>query len=443
MLSYVLVHEEGTKIHQQYLKFPVYNTVQKPQYVRNEPTLNIVESNKCRNCGQKVKKRHPTTCSARDRQSNTCGLKGLFAKHCRSTARTQTNIVEQNQTPAEKENYRANPQNNPEFEVNLDDFVVLAVDTNNQANAVEDTIEGGVRTVFNHESLELKKTSMVSLGDFNPYSTEIQIDSASSVSFMNKDLLHELKIRDRFLKIQAVDEFTKKAYQGFGSTINIIGKVNVSIRSKGWDAKEQKLFITERAERNLLANDLLPNLGIEVLQKQPLSNGPNLRKTPSKSPIGIDVNQIKFASDKQPGQDLDTILQREFKVYIVGRFPDLITRTGRSKNFIVYTYFNEPIKPIQVKGKRIPIHLLPEKKLCIAQLLRDGHIEKLSRCSEDCFFSPFVITAKKDGSIKLALNSKLLNKQIFCNRYQMSNLFELIDNFKICIQPNTFIQKSK
>ena len=54
---------------------------------------------------------------------------------------------------------------------------------------------------------------------------------------MKKDLLHEMKIRGRFLKIEAVDEFTKKAYQGFGSTINIIGKVCVRIRSKGWDAK--------------------------------------------------------------------------------------------------------------------------------------------------------------------------------------------------------------
>ena len=84
-----------------------------------------------------------------------------------------------------------------------------------------------------------------------------------------------------------------------------------------------------------------------------------------------------------------------------------------------------------MKGKRIPIHLLPKIKQCIEQLLRDGHIEKLSRCSEDCFIAPIVITAKKDGSIKLALNSKLLNKQIFRKRYQMPKLFELIDNVAV------------
>ena len=133
-------------------------------------------------CGQQFKKTHLTTCPARDRNCNTCGRKGQFAKHRRSSARTQTNIVENNQTPQENENTRANPQENPEFEVNLDDFLVLAVDTDTQINAVQDKIERGVRTVFNHEGVELKKTLMVSLGNFNPYRREIQIDSASPVS---------------------------------------------------------------------------------------------------------------------------------------------------------------------------------------------------------------------------------------------------------------------
>ena len=94
------------------------------------------------------------------------------------------------------------------------------------------------------------------------------------------------------------------------------------------------------------------------------------------------------------------------------------------------------MKPIQVKGKRIPIHLLPKVKLCIDQLMRDGHIEKLSRCLEGCFISPIITRAKRDGSIKLALNSKLLCKQILRNRYQMRNLFDLIDNFAVKISGN-------
>ena len=56
---------------------------------------------------------------------------------------------------------------------------------------------------------------------------------------------------------------------------------------------------------------------------------------------------------------------------------------------------------------------------------------KLNKCDEDCFINPIVITRKKDVSIKLALDSKLLNNQIFKKKYQMPNIHELIDNIAL------------
>ena len=44
------------------------------------------------------------------------------------------------------------------------------------------------------------------------------------------------------------------------------------------------------------------------------------------------------------------------------------------------------------------------------------------------FRYPIVITAKKDGSIKLAIDAKPLNAQIWKNKYQMPNIPELIDS---------------
>ena len=43
------------------------------------------------------------------------------------------------------------------------------------------------------------------------------------------------------------------------------------------------------------------------------------------------------------------------------------------------------------------------------------------------FVSPIVITKKKDGSVKLALESRELNKQVHKNIYQMPNIEELMD----------------
>ena len=70
-------------------------------------------------------------------------------------------------------------------------------------------------------------------------------------------------------------------------------------------------------------------------------------------------------------------------------------------------------------------------------LSRDGHIVKLGKCTEDWFILLTVLTAKRFGSVKLALKSKLIIKQIYCNRYQMPNMNELVDNLALAFSGKT------
>ena len=97
------------------------------------------------------------------------------------------------------------------------------------------------------------------------------------------------------------------------------------------------------------------------------------------------------------------------------------------------THFHTPFKPIQSKGRRVPLHLLAAVNDELKRMEKEGHIINLEKCDEDCFISPIVITRKKDTSIKLALDSKLLNDQIFKNKYQKPNIHELIDNVALQI----------
>ena len=64
----------------------------------------------------------------------------------------------------------------------------------------------------------------------------------------------------------------------------------------------------------------------------------------------------------------------------------------------------------------------------LKNLSEQGHIEKLQECSDKNFISPIVITVKKDKSVKLALDSKIVNKSIHKNKYQMPNIDSLIDS---------------
>ena len=109
------------------------------------------------------------------------------------------------------------------------------------------------------------------------------------------------------------------------------------------------------------------------------------------------------------------------------QFRHLFRRVGRIRNYKVRAEFFKNLTPIQQKGRRVPITLQEKVDKEIDKLLEQGHIQKLEEYSDKYFVSPIVITVKKDGSVKLALQSRELNKQVHKNKYQMPNIEELMD----------------
>ena len=119
------------------------------------------------------------------------------------------------------------------------------------------------------------------------------------------------------------------------------------------------------------------------------------------------------------------------------KFRDLFDRQGISKNHIVKSKFKYPLCPIPEKRKIIPIHIQDKVEKEIEKLLTEGHITKLDKCTSDCFIARIVITVKKDDSIKLAMNAKLINLQLlFKNKYKMPNVDELIDGVSQIVTEN-------
>ena len=92
------------------------------------------------------------------------------------------------------------------------------------------------------------------------------------------------------------------------------------------------------------------------------------------------------------------------------------------KNHKFNTHFKVPLFPRQVKGRKVPIRIQDRVAGKIKTLVKDGHIGKLDKCTTDHFIAPIVLTAEKDGSIKIDLNAKPINVQIWKNKYQMTNM---------------------
>ena len=161
-------------------------------------------------------------------------------------------------------------------------------------------------------------------------------------------------------------------------------------------------FVTERKTRCIIGLDLQGKVGIVTTQK----------------PAPKELTRFDVLMCEQ---------SEGWKEKFFNKFRNLFERQGISKNHIVSSKFKYPLCPIQEKGRRIPLHIQDKIGKEIEKLLTEGHITKLDKCTSDCFIAPIVITVKKDDSIKLAMDAKPINRQLFKNKYQMPNVDELID----------------
>ena len=91
-------------------------------------------------------------------------------------------------------------------------------------------------------------------------------------------------------------------------------------------------------------------------------------------------------------------------------FQAIVPSGWKNKNQTKITLFHEPLKPVELIGRRVPLRLLESVKTELNRLKSEGKIKKLESCDEIRFISTIVITCEKDNSIKLALDSKFINK---------------------------------
>ena len=423
-LNQALIDEKGYFNHQKLTNMSrsstngtTFKSFSNHNHIKKEPSLNIERSNSCMKCGNTFTKGHLNVCPAKDITCKNCNYKGHFAKLCKSRNKRPTvNNVSNNFVNTENCTYT--PPENSWMEEKESCDVINAWNEYGQSDD-DDFSVLSVRTIYDNNGLETKKLLNLGIGWDMIVNMNIPVDSASPVSFLKQNVLHEIKLRYPNLKIHPVEKRIKDLlYCGFtNDTINILGKIIVRTQSNGWISEETPFFITGGHERNILGNDNLPKLGIEISQ----------RKCPQ--PICM-ISQPTLESEYKNLPSLSDNIFNEFK--------DLFTRVGKIPNDRKVTHFHTPFKPIQSKGRRVQFHLLAAVNDELKRMEKEGHIIKLEKCDEDCFISPIVITRKKDSSIKLALDSKLLNDQIFKNKYQMPNIHELIDNVALQIseKPN-------
>ena len=181
-------------------------------------------------------------------------------------------------------------------------------------------------------------------------------------------------------------------FRDYGNNpLKFLKKMQVTLHSNGWTSSAD-INVIGGCRPSTIGRDLMPALGLMLIQASPTKG----------------VNSIH---SQEGTVETDNGLD-DWQKHFRKQCHHLFRRVGRIRNDKVKAKFFKNLTPIQQKGRRVPITLQEKVDKEIDKLLEQGHIQKLEECSDKYFVSPIVITVKKDGSVKLALESRELNKQV-------------------------------
>ena len=147
----------------------------------------------------------------------------------------------------------------------------------------------------------------------------------------------------------------------------------------------------------------------------------------------LDKLEIGLQSSKKTNV-IRHVGEDERRQKIIDEQEDLFKNNHTIKDLTIDIQLKKDVKPIQQKGRPVPIHFQKSVGEDLEKLFESGHLEKADKTTENCFISPAVITIKKDKSVKIALDSRKLNEACVKRKAAMPNIEELISKFQPKLQ---------
>ena len=97
---------------------------------------------------------------------------------------------------------------------------------------------------------------------------------------------------------------------------------------------------------------------------------------------------------------------------ILLKYPNNFKGLGKLKDYEVKLHVNPEIKPINVPSHSFPYHLQERAQKVIDKMIEDGVIEEHPHDEAAPWISNAVLAPKDDGSVRVTLDARNLNKAI-------------------------------
>ncbi|KAG0435475.1 Retrovirus-related Pol polyprotein from transposon 17.6, partial [Dictyocoela muelleri] len=244
---------------------------------------------------------------------------------------------------------------------------------------------------------------------FSKY-TKVLIDSGASKSFINFDIINKKGIS--FSKESKINIKTAT-----GQTQTTLGTIDMYMKIENEDEFNVKLNIVKNLHEDII-------LGIDFLKYT------DARIDIKNSYLHLPKKSIKF-NDKNTSDNIYLKKDNESKS-VENKLKDIINKYNGSidkNNPIFNSTFTIPINETEMpilKPYRIPLHLEDLLETEIKELLQKGIITR----SKSLFASPCFIKKKQDGSGRLLIDYRSLNKISKPFQYQFPDVFQSFHKFK-------------
>ena len=203
---------------------------------------------------------------------------------------------------------------------------------------------------------------------FGERQANAMIDFGSVVSLITKTLANRILRTSPSAKWIAEKEW-REIKASSNEPIKVLGHFETTVTFSNWTCKDARLTIVEDGYKIIVWRDLFNSLCLAIVQQQQTENG-------------ICFNNINNSTCKIKGT-------------IAAQFPHLVSRIGLSKTHVAKSKFHQKFTAKHQKSRRFPTNPQPRVTAESERLENEGHIKKLSSCSDKHFISPIVISVKK------------------------------------------------
>ena len=235
--------------------------------------------------------------------------------------------------------------------------------------------ESAVEVEILHIDGETPKNKLFVLkGKFNRKPFHALLDTGSPITIFTR--AHAEKMFGKHFTMRPLDK-DEKFVNYSSNKIEFLGAIIGQVESGAKKLDKMRALVAENGTRTVIGRDWLRGLGIKL-------------KTEGGK---CEINCISEPTNK-----------------LLKEFEELFSRKGRLEGHKINAQFKENCVPKQQKGRKIPLQL--QNSVEIKKLIKMGHIEKVNEIKDDVFIQPTVITVKKDKSIKIALDARVMNENI-------------------------------